>query len=110
MRCGEIWWVDFGESTGHEYKKERPALIIQSNSQLRFTTVITILPLTSKKKKYEDDIIITKSESNNLSFDSVLKVHYVQSFDRSRFIKKMGEVNEEIIEQVKNYLKTHFEI
>lgn len=112
MKQGEIWVVNFNDNiVGHEYKKDRPALIIQSDNQLKITGVITIVPLTSNKNnKHSDDIIVIKDDKNNLYADSVLKLHHVQSFDRSRFIKKIGFVENDMLDRVKNYLKKHFGI
>ena len=30
MKQGEIWMVDFDPSTGHEFQKQRPTIIIKS--------------------------------------------------------------------------------
>jgi len=110
MKYGEIWTVVFTGSVGHEFAKDRPALIIESDNQLKIDNVITIMPLTSKNKNFCDDIIIAKSDLNNLYCDSVLKVHHIQSFDRSRFIRKIGVVENEVMDKIKQYLKKHFGI
>ena len=48
MKQGEIWMVKFPEDTeGHEYIKDRPAVIIESDLQLKKSNVFTILPITS---------------------------------------------------------------
>lgn len=111
MKQGEIWFVSFIESIGHEFRKERPALIVQADDKLRITDVVTVMPLTSNiKNKHNDDIIIKKTNENGLYYDSVLKVYHLRSFDRSRFIKKIGIIDDNVIETVKQYLKEHFEI
>lgn len=110
MKQGEIWFVSFIESIGHEFRKERPALIIQADNKLRTVDMVTVMPLTSNiKNKHNDDIVIKKTNENGLYYDSVLKVHHLKSFDRSRFIKRIGIVDGNIIETVKEYLKKHFE-
>ena len=48
MKYGDIYWVDFDKSIGHEYKGRRPALIIQSDKQLKRVNMITIMPFSSK--------------------------------------------------------------
>ena len=109
MKQGEIWLVKFLNSVGHEYKKERPALIIEADYQIKKSSVFTIIPLTSNSNnKIRDDILVIKDSQNRLYCNSVLKVHHIQSFDKSRFVKRIGVVKKEIIEQVKNYLKIHF--
>lgn len=110
MKQGEIWFVEF-DGRGREYQKNRPAVIIESDKQLKITNVITVVPFTTQQKKHSDDIFIAKSEMNNLSFDSLIKVHEIQSFDRDgRFIKKIGELEAEFMEKIKIYLKKHFGI
>lgn len=111
MKYGEIWSVVFGGQIGHEYAKDRPVLIIESNQQLNITNVITLMPLTSQiKNRHKNDIVIRKNSKNNLYCDSLIKAHHIQSFDRSRFMKKIGEADKEILDKVKEYLKKHFDI
>lgn len=109
MKQGEIWFVEF-TGQGHEYQKTRPAVIIQSDKQLKMTNVITLLPLTKQQEKHRDDICVAKDSQNNLFYDSVIKVHHIQTFDQTRFIKKIGMLSDEIFNQVKEYLKKHFEL
>lgn len=109
MKQGEIWFVEF-TGQGHEYQKTRPAVVIESDSQLKITSVITVVPVTKQQEKHKDDIFVAKDENNHLLYDSVIKVHQIQTFDKIRFIKKIGNVNEEIMEKIKAYLKRHFEI
>ena len=110
MKYGEIWQVSYSDSMGHEYQKNRPSLIIESDSQLNITNVITIIPCTSKNNIQKDDILIVKDKTNNLLYDSVLKVHHIQSFDKARFLNKIGVADKRILERVKEYLKKHFDL
>jgi len=48
---GDIVLVDFSPSVGHEYQDKRPSIIVQSNKQLKRSNLVTIIPLTSSKKK-----------------------------------------------------------
>ncbi len=107
MKQGEIWFVEF-DGQGHEYQKRRPAVIIESNKQLKVTSVITVIPFTSQQKKHADDIFVAKSELNNLFYDSLIKVHQIQTFDELRFEKKIGDLEEEVIYKIKEYLRRHF--
>jgi len=67
MKQGEIWLVKFLNSIGHEYKKERPALIIETNSQIRKSSVFTIIPFTSNSNnKIQDDVLVIKDNQNGL--------------------------------------------
>ena len=109
MKQGEIWFVEF-TGQGHEYQKTRPAIVIESDGQLKVTSVITVVPVTKQQEKHRDDIFIAKDENNNLKYDSVIKVHHIQTFDKSRFIKKIGNVDEGVMKKIKTYLRQHFDI
>lgn len=112
MRKGEIWLVKFieDEQVGHEYIKDRPALVIENNRQIQVTTVVTIMPMTSSNNKHRDDILVKKDDRNRLYKDSLIKVHHVISFDKSRFVHRIGEVDKSIMDQVVEYLKRHFDL
>ena len=109
MQYGEIYLVDFNISVGHEYQGKRPAVIIQSNQQLKVSNLATVMPLTSQIDNCQPEDIFIKKDSQNLLYkDSVVKVHQIKSFDKSRFIKRIGEVDTASLEKVKDYLKIHF--
>ena len=111
LASGDIVWTNFDPSMGHEYKKKRPALVVQSDTKLSLSSLATVIPLSSVVTKANaDDILITKDTSNNLYRDSLLKVYCISSFDYSRFEKKIGSVSSEQIENVKTYLKLHFNL
>jgi len=113
MKQGELWMVDFDPSKGHEFQKERPAIIITSNSVIKYSNLITIMLITSNTSGFfDDDIKILKDEENCLFVDSVIKVCHISSFDKNngRFLKKIGVANEYIVETIKKYLLKHFSI
>lgn len=106
---GEIYWVIFDPSMGHEFKGKRPALVVQSEKKLKKSNLVTVIPLTSNlKNQIEDDVLIKKDKSNRLFADSVLKISCLMSFDYSRFTQKIGRVENKVIEAVKDSLKAHF--
>lgn len=108
---GEIYWVDFDPSVGHEFKSRRPALVLQSDRRLQKLNLVTVVPFTSNlKNKVEGDMIVSRDNHNKLQSDSVLKMSCIMSLDYSRFIKRIGSVDEIIMEKVKESLKDHFDI
>ncbi len=112
MKYGDIYWVDFGSlSAGHEYIGKRPAFIIQSNQQLKVSNLATVMPLTSRTDNCQPDDLLIKKDGNNLLYkDSIIKVHHIESFDKNRFVGKIGEVDTPTLEKIKRYLKIHFDI
>ena len=112
IKCGDIFLTDFGEgSIGHEYRKRRPAVVIQSNKQIKRCNMVTILPFSSNlRNKLEEDILVPKNEMDLLMDDSLIKVHHIMSFDYQRIQFKIGEVSDEILQKIKHYLQRHFDI
>ena len=109
INYGDLFLVDFDPSVGHEFQGQRPALVIESDQQINKTNLVTVLPLTSNlNNKTADDILIKVDDSNKLHLDSVVKVYNIISFDHSRFINKIGRVNDNVQADVKKYLKKHF--
>jgi len=69
---GQIWLVNFEPSFGHEYKKVRPALIIQSNKHIGSSNLLTIIPISSQVSKQSGlDILLKKDAQNRLLYDSL---------------------------------------
>lgn len=113
MKQGAIWMVNFDPSVGHEYRKARPAVIITADKIIKYSNLVTVLPISSGLNNcLDDDIKIFKDEDNRLFTDSTIRVNSISSFDKGpgRFIKKIGVVNDYIMEQIKKSLKTHFDI
>jgi mRNA interferase MazF len=98
---GQLWLVNFDPSVGHEYQKIRPALVIQQNRYIPLSTLLTIIPLSSQTTKSAAcDLLIPKDAQNRLLQDSLLKTFQISSFDKSRFIKYIGHLNTELMQQV----------
>lgn len=111
IKFGDIFLANFDPSLGHEFQNKRPALVIQSNETLTKSNLVTVMPLTTNKgNKINNDIEITPDSKNCLLSDSIIKVYDIESFDYSRFIKKIGIANGEIMSKVKMYLKKHFDV
>ncbi len=111
FRTGAVFLVNFDPSVGHEYKKIRPAVIIQSDKTINQTALITVMPITSQLNNgQKDDIPVKSKPDNGLFTDSLIKVGCIHSFDRKRFLKKIGTVSEDVLEKISVYLKKHFEI
>ena len=113
MKQGEIWMVNFCPSVGHEMRKIRPSVVITSNNTIKYANLAAVVPITSNIDNcLDDDIKILKDKDNALFVDSIIKIHGISSFDKGnkRFVKKIGVVNEYILEQIQKNLKIHFGI
>ncbi|MFH0989404.1 MAG: type II toxin-antitoxin system PemK/MazF family toxin [bacterium] len=106
---GNIYLVNFDPSIGKEYRKVRPALVIQSNEITQNSPLVTVMPIsTNVEKPGQDDILLSKDERNRLLHDSVLKTRQISSFDKHRFMHRIGEVSPEVLQLLQGYLRKHF--
>lgn len=109
MNQGEIYLVNFDPSIGHEYRKVRPALVIQSKEITKISSLVTVMPISSKTETWQEpDVLIGKDSKNRLSSDSVIRVRQISTFDTRRFIKRIGEVNSPVLRKIRGYLRKHF--
>ena len=94
---GDILYIKFGPSEGHEYEKTRPAIVLTKSDVIKHSAVITVVPLTSKlDNSIADDILIKRDKINNLFSDSIIKMRHMTACNHStRFKKYIGRVDPE---------------
>ena len=103
---GQIWLVNFDPSIGHEYKKVRPALIIQHEKYISSSSLLTVIPISSQiTKSTELDVLLKKDAQNRLMKDSLLKTKQVSSFDKKRFLKFIGTLDEQTMQNIDNNIQ-----
>lgn len=108
---GQIWIINFDPSFGHEYKKVRPGLIIQSNDYVEYGSLLTIIPISSRiEKKVNLDVFLPKTINNRLMKDSLIKTRQISSFDKKRFIKFVGNCEVPVLQSVKDMLRKYLSL
>lgn len=106
---GDIYLTDFDPSVGHEFQKKRPAIVIQEEWISNESSCVTIMPISSKIEKMgKTDIFLQKDGKNKLTKDSIIKVHYICTFDKSRLKHYIGHTGSPTVRQVRGYLRRHF--
>ena len=106
FECGQIWLVNFDPSFGHEYRKMRPALIIQNDAHIQGSDLVAVIPLSTKVSKESAlDVRIRKDAKNRLLDDSILKVKQISSFDQQRFVRLIGLASEEVMREAETRVR-----
>ena len=98
---GEIWLINFDPTIGAEIKKTRPGLVISSDS-VGILPLRLIAPITGWQKDFENNIWhikISPNKSNGLQKDSAIDMIQIRSLDHRRFIKKLGKVPLDILNE-----------
>jgi mRNA interferase MazF len=103
MKQGEIWLINLDPTIGAEIKKTRPAVIVSDDSLGKLPLKI-VVPITNWKEKYELVpwmIKIEPNSKNRLTKDSSADCFQVRSLSEERFVKKIGNISEIIMDEIK---------
>ncbi len=106
MKQGEIWLINLDPTVGAEIKKTRPAIIVNDNSLGKLPLKI-IVPLTDWKERYQVAPWMVKIEPN--SKNGLVKVSsadcfQVRSVSQERLIKRLGNISDSILDDIRNGL------
>lgn len=110
---GDIWWTQCSPSHGNEFSDRHPTVIIQNEQLHRTGTkgVLTVMIMSSYKgKKGPHDFLVPSTPENGLLKPTLLKVEYITSYDKSRFLKNIGKLESEWINKIQEYLRSHFNL
>ncbi len=106
MNQGEIWLINLDPTIGAEIKKTRPAIIVNDNSIGKLPLKI-IVPITDWNEKYQVApwmIKVKPNKENGLKKISSADCFQVRSLSKQRFVKKIGEVEIDTMEELKDGL------
>lgn len=97
----EIYLTDLNPTKGAEMQKVRPCVIISPDEMNKHLRTVQIAPLTSTGKSYpwRVDVSLNK-KSGKIALD------HIRSIDKSRLIKKSGELTQPEIKTLKATIKT----
>jgi mRNA interferase MazF len=107
MKPNEIWLIDLDPTKGAEIQKRRPAVIVNDDS-LGTLPLKIIVPLTDWKDRYETAPWLVKIEpdaDNGLSKTSAADCFQVRSVSEERLVKKLGKVDKQTFEEIKEALR-----
>ena len=89
---GEIYLIDLNNQVGSEQGGVRPAIIVQNEAGNVHSPTTIICPLTSKTKKMSATHVVLTPEDAGVAKDSTVLCEQVRVIDKTRILKKLGEV------------------
>lgn len=101
MLQGELWYVDLNPVKGSEQAGFRPVVILSGNLANKYLQTLICCPLTSKIKNYKGNIVLKPNKINGLTEDSEILTHQIRSISKERIVKKIGNVSNVEIEELK---------
>lgn len=106
MNRGEVWLINLDPSVGSEITKTRPAVIVNDDS-IGILPLRVIVPLTEWKQTFNKIpwmIKIVQDGTNGLDKDSSADTFQIRSVSNLRFVRKLGNLSEEQMNQLSRAL------
>jgi mRNA interferase MazF len=101
----EVYLINLDPTLGSEIKKSRPCLIISPDEMNNHISTIIVAPMTAKGRDYPTRINCQfEGKSGQIVLDQIRAV------DKFRFIKKLGNINDSISEEVLSVLQDMFSL
>jgi mRNA interferase MazF len=107
MKQSEIWLIDLDPTKGAEIQKRRPAVIV-NDDRLGKLPLKVIVPITDWKDHYKIAPWMVKIEpdtTNGLSKISSADCFQIRSISEQRLIKKLGEVDRNTLNDIKEAVR-----
>ena len=84
----EVYLVKLDPTVGSEIQKTRPCVVISPDEMNRFINTIIVAPMTSKGRPYPTRVPLKfKSKRGHVVLDQIRTV------DKTRLMKKLGQVH-----------------
>jgi len=100
IRQYEVYLISLDPTIGHEIKKARPCIIISPDEMNKNISTVIIAPMTTQSRFYPTRIPLKFAEK-----EAWIVLDQLRTVDRKRLIKKLGKIEQVIINQVKSIIK-----
>ena len=92
----EIWMADLGEKSGSVQSGRRPVLIVSNDKNNRYSSVVNIMPMTTKmnKRNLPCHVELYNYERFGLNAPSTIMVEQLTSIDKSNLLFRIGKVDD----------------
>ncbi len=99
---GDLVWVDFNPTKGHEQEGQRPAFVVSPKIYNEKVGLALLCPITSKIKNYPFEVVL-----NGKHIAGAILTDQIRSFDwHARHVKKIETAKDIVIEEVKSKILT----
>ena len=103
MKRFDVYLINLDPTIGSEIKKITPAVIISPDEMNEYISTVLIAPMTTKGKDYPTRIPCTfRGKKGSIVLDQIRTV------DKSRLVKKLGRIDNNVATQVLAILREMF--
>jgi mRNA interferase MazF len=111
IRRGKIYLASLDPTVGSEMSKTRPVIIVSNDINNEYAATVTVLPITSGRldRIYPYEVFLPEGMAN-LPKASKLEANQIRTIDRSRIVKLIGSIGEDVVAEVEKAIKLHLDL
>ncbi|MFZ4666987.1 MAG: type II toxin-antitoxin system PemK/MazF family toxin [Prochlorotrichaceae cyanobacterium] len=99
----DIFLVSLDPTIGSEIQKTRPCVIISPDEMNRYIATVIVAPMTTKGREYP-----TRVNCHFQGKDGQIVLDQIRTIDKTRLIKKLGELSQDERKMVLDILAEMF--
>ncbi len=106
MTRGEVWLAVLDPVRGSDQAGRRPVLVFQADPLNAFLRTVVVIPLTSNLKwaRFPFCVLVPVGEGG-LTGDSLVLCHQVRVSDKSRLLRRLGQVSDVTMVKVEQAIR-----
>jgi len=110
IKRGDVFRVNFDPTVGSEAKKTRPAVIVSNDINNTHSPIISISPITSNVTRIYSFEVEIPAGTGGLKAHSKVMVNQTRAVDKIRLLKKIGQIPPQIMAEIDQGLKLHYDL
>lgn len=110
IKQGEVFLVNFDPTMGAEAEKTRPAVVVSNDINNAHSPIVSISPITSNVTRIYSFEVEIPAGMAGLRTGSKVMVNQTRAVDNIRLHKKLGQLPAQIMADVNQALKLHYDL
>ena len=100
--------VNLDPAIGNEQKGTRPVLVVSNEEFNRHMPNITVLPLTSTRRRLYPSEVLLLAEKAGQPLESIIMAHQIRTIAKQRLGKPIGQIeDEQLREAIRDAMREH---
>jgi mRNA interferase MazF len=87
----DVYLINLDPTVGSEIRKTRPCLVISPDEMNRWIATVIVAPMTTKGRSYP-----TRVACEFQGKDAQIVLDQIRTVDKSRLVRKLGQISEAI--------------
>jgi mRNA interferase MazF len=110
IKRGDVFWVNFDPTMGSEAKKTRPAVVVSNDINNQHSPIVSICPITSNVNRIYTFEVEVPQGNGGLQSRSKIMANQTRAVDTLRLVKKLGHFSAEIMADIDEALRLHYDL